>query len=317
MDKYPPPDDRWVRCGVDAYELPRDKMTKEDKNSLNMKVKEFKNKKIIKSIMNDIIEKIEEKVEPSKNIEDGKKEIITRWEKNVKGKQFDTSSKNEKHCGKEGHCLEEAMGIKPNGKNEPDIFGYEMKCDTKVGVTTFVDKEPDYFNIKGESFKGISRVANKSKREELWNNMYRQNTRKKDEKRIGGWKIKKYDVDGQKMIVKDDNSLEIIYNYNHDTREYKDECLDDYYKNGKDHIICKWEKKTLEEFINRKFNQNGFFICNKDKICFGKPISFNMWIQGVKDGIIYYDGYSSIDGRWRGCFRANNKYWHSLITEEY
>jgi hypothetical protein len=42
-----------------------------------------------------------------------------------------------------------------------------------------------------------------------------------------------------------------------------------------------------------------------------------MWIQGVKDGIIYYDGYSSIDGRWRGGFRANNKFWHSLIIEEY
>lgn len=246
-----------------------------------------------------------------------KLEIIRRWKENVKGKQFDTSSKNEKHCGKEGHCLEEAMGIKPNGKNEPDIFGYEMKNDTKVSVTTFIDKEPDYFTNRGEKVVGISRVANKSKREELWNNMFRQNTRKKGEKRIGGWKTNKYDVDGQKMIVTDDNSLEVVYNYNHDKRVYKDECLDEYYKNGEDHIICKWRKKTLEIFINRKFNQKGFFICKKDKICFGQPISFDMWIQGVKDGVIYYDGYSSINGRWRGCFRAKNTYWHSLIIEEY
>jgi len=246
-----------------------------------------------------------------------KKEIIRRWEQNVKGKQLDISSKNEKHCGKEGHCLEEAMGITPNGKNEPDIFGYEMKNDTKVGVTTFIDKEPDYFKIKDEKFTGISRKSNVDKKEQIWNNMYRQNTRKKGEKRIGGWKINKYDMDGQKMIITDDNSLEVVYNYNYDTREYKDNCLYDYYRNGEDHIICKWDKKTLEEFINRKFNQKGFFICKADKICFGKPISFDMWIQGVKDGVIYYDGYSSIDGRWRGCFRANNKYWHSLVIEEY
>jgi len=59
-----------------------------------------------------------------------KGEIIRRWDQNVKGKQLDTSFKNQKHCGKEGHCLEEAMGIKPNGKNEPDIFGFEMKKES-------------------------------------------------------------------------------------------------------------------------------------------------------------------------------------------
>ena len=42
-----------------------------------------------------------------------------------------------------------------------------------------------------------------------------------------------------------------------------------------------------------------------------------MWIQGVKDGVIYYDSYSNIVGRWRGAFRAKNDYWHSLIIEEY
>ena len=64
VDKYPPPDDRWVRIGKNAYNLPRDKMTKEEKKSLNMKVKKFKTKKIIKSIMNDIIDNIIEKSVP-------------------------------------------------------------------------------------------------------------------------------------------------------------------------------------------------------------------------------------------------------------
>ena len=57
VDKYPPPDDRWVRIGKNAYILPRDKMTKEEKLNLTVKVKKFKTKKIIKSIMDDIIEK--------------------------------------------------------------------------------------------------------------------------------------------------------------------------------------------------------------------------------------------------------------------
>lgn len=67
----------------------------------------------------------------SDNNNESKEKIVDTWRKNVKGKQFNTSSKNKKHCGKEGHCLEEAMGIKPNCKNEPDIFGYEMKKESK------------------------------------------------------------------------------------------------------------------------------------------------------------------------------------------
>jgi hypothetical protein len=249
-----------------------------------------------------------------KNLTFDKKEIIKRYKNNVKGKEMDTSSKNPMHCGKGGHWLEEVMGIKPNGKNEPDIFGYEMKNDTKSGFTTFIDKQPDYFCIKGDKFK---LHGNKSKKKTLWTNFYRQKTRKQDEKRIGGWKVDIWDIDGQRLSVCGDNSIIVEYNYEYDTRAYKDECLDNYYKDNKDHIILKWEKNILETCINRKFNQNGFFICKKYKICFGKPITFDMWIQGVKDGIIYYDGYSSIDGRWRGCFRAKNNYWHSLITEEY
>ena len=43
------------------------------------------------------------------------------------------------------------------------------------------------------------------------------------------------------------------------------------------------------------------------------------WIEDVKKGKIYYDGYSKCIGRWRGCFRANNIYWDSLLIpdEEY
>jgi len=58
VDIYPPPDDRWVKIGKNAYILPRDKMTKEEKKSLKLKIKKFKTKKVIKSIMDDIINNV-------------------------------------------------------------------------------------------------------------------------------------------------------------------------------------------------------------------------------------------------------------------
>jgi len=94
------------------------------------------------------------------------------------------------------------------------------------------------------------------------------------------------------------------------------------------HIILEWCAIDLKKTIDTKFNNKGFFICKKDKtnenakyntICFGKPFTFEQWIEDVKKGNIYYDGYSKCNGRWRGCFRASNTYWNSLLipNEEY
>ena len=58
VDIYPPPDDRWIKIGKNEYILPRDKMTKEEKLNLTVKVKKFKTKKIIKSIMDDLIDNV-------------------------------------------------------------------------------------------------------------------------------------------------------------------------------------------------------------------------------------------------------------------
>ena len=55
------------------------------------------------------------------------KQIIEIFNQNVKGVDIILDDKNSKHCGKEGHWLETQMGIKHNSKNEPDLYGYEMK----------------------------------------------------------------------------------------------------------------------------------------------------------------------------------------------
>ena len=57
-DKYPPPNDRWVRMGKNCYILPRDKMTKQEKIEI-IRVKGFKTKKIISNTENTEMEKYE------------------------------------------------------------------------------------------------------------------------------------------------------------------------------------------------------------------------------------------------------------------
>ena len=65
------------------------------------------------------------------DISDKKKIIINLFKDNVKGVEIKIDKKlNLKHCGKEGYWLEEKMRIKNNSKNQPDIYGYEMKKES-------------------------------------------------------------------------------------------------------------------------------------------------------------------------------------------
>ena len=74
-----------------------------------------------------------------------KQDIINRFNQHVKGKKSDTTQSNQKHDGKEGHWLETQMGIRHNGDNAPDLFGYEMKNQTTSGKITFGDWSADEY----------------------------------------------------------------------------------------------------------------------------------------------------------------------------
>ena len=65
--------------------------------------------------------------DPTIDIIDKKRQIITLFNNNVKGREICLEGCHINHDGKEGHWLETKMGIKHNAKNEPDINGYEMK----------------------------------------------------------------------------------------------------------------------------------------------------------------------------------------------
>ncbi len=70
-------------------------------------------------------------------MDEGKQEIINRFNNNVRGRKPDTSNSNQDHDGKSGHWLERQMGIEINNRTEADLFGYEMKNQTTSGKTTF------------------------------------------------------------------------------------------------------------------------------------------------------------------------------------
>ena len=238
--------------------------------------------------------------------------IIQKFNENVRGRSF-IQNENNNHDGNEGHWLEQSMGINPNGVNEPDIHGYEMKKQSLN--TTFIDKKFSNIFLRGD----IIKRGNRSRKDEFWTIFQRSSS---DGIRIGGWKLD-WDVNGQKLFIDEDNNIIIKYNYFHDQRENKDELVPEYYKNNEDHKIMEWEKKHIKEAINSKWNVRGWFICKKnnegvyDKICFGEKFDFDFWIERVRDGIIYYDGYSKIDGRWRGCFRSSSNWFYKLIKETY
>ena len=244
--------------------------------------------------------------------------ILRIFNDNVKGKKYEKS--NKEHNGEEGHWLESQMGVKPNGKNEPDLYGHEMKKDSPK--ITFVDKTPSKIYLEGEEleYKNINKGNNKGKKLQFWNIFQRTNSATK---KIGGWKLDKWDVDGQCLHIDENNNILVLYNYNYDERINKNDLVSDYYKDNTSRIILSWDKIDIETAINNKWNKKGFFICKKNndgiynKICFGDTITFNYWIQQVKEQNIYYDNYSSYDGRWRGGFRASKKWFNKHITEEY
>lgn len=250
-------------------------------------------------------------------METGKKKIIALFKRTVKGKKPDLSKYKTKHDGKEGHWLEVQMGIKPNADNLPDLYGYEMKKNTK-GKTTFGDWSADYYIFKDDKY-----------------NIKRDNFLKifgKPNEKKGGrfsWSgepcptIKLTNSFGQKLFVNKANDILVKYNYSKDTRSAKNKVVPEIMQ--KDNlVIAKWNADSIKEKLERKFNVKGWFRCLKNeegfysKIAFGEPINFDNWIKGVKTGKVFFDsGMYQGNNRHYSQWRANNTYWNNLITSKY
>jgi hypothetical protein len=247
-------------------------------------------------------------------------DIVRTFDKNVRGKKPSVNSSNSAHDGKYGHWLERQMGIKINSKNEPDLLGFEMKNDTKT-KTTFGDWSADYYLFKDPKAK-ITRHQ--------FMTIFGQYNKDKDRYSWSGKpfpKYGKYNDYGQILIIDKNSNLVIIYNYRRDSRTDKEKIVPEVFKKS-DILLARWDAEKIKKKVENKFKKLGWFKCTMDKngtytgIVFAGPLKYSLWLEMVKEGIVYLDSgmYSDLNKpniRPYSSWRAGNKYWDSLIIKKY
>jgi hypothetical protein len=136
-------------------------------------------------------------------------------------------------------------------------------------------------------------------------------------------KIGGYNSFGQKLEVDKDGNIYALYSYDKDQRLNKSSIVPKILQQ-KDLVLAVWDAELMRRRVENKFNKLGWFKCEKDKsgayskIVFGNPINFETWIEGVKKGLIFFDsGMYEGNARPYANWRAENKYWDSLVTEVY
>lgn len=253
--------------------------------------------------------------------------IIDIFKKNVFGKYPDLSQMNSSHDGRAGHWLEKQMGIQPNARSEADLLGFEMKNQTK-SKTTFGDWSPDYFIFNDANI--IPRVKGETavmRRNQHFLPIFGKPNEDKDNRL--SWsgspipKINQRNQYGCILKITSGSDIEIQYSYSFDNRANKAEFVPDIYKK-EDLVIARWSADKMRLKVNKKFNQNGWFRCKTDNsgkyvsIEFGKPLSFESWIQLVNQGIIFFDsGMYETNPRPYSQWRANNSLWDQLVDRKY
>ncbi len=307
--------------------LPRDEkseditsfLTESNKNELNeLDINEVifhkKRNKIIKPIY-----------DPKEEL---KEKIIELFRNNVRGKEPEISDYNEKHCGKEGHWLEKQMNIKPNGNNEPDLYGFEMKKSS--AKITFGDFSASEYLFS----RNISHLCTLNhwlepiiiQRSDFIKYFGNPNPKKNNRYSWSGYCFPTYGIwntCGQKIDIDESNNIYVLYHFEKDERERK-ESFPDYLKVSNPIYIAYWKSEDLKEKVERKFNHHGFFICMKngkkyDKICFGDAFDYEYFIEHMKKRNIFIDsGMYNGNTRNYSQFRSSSQhFWNHLIVEEY
>ncbi len=263
----------------------------------------------------------------SNEITPNKKRILTHFFDNVKDVNVCLDDYNKRHCGKEGHWLENRMGIKHNSNNQPDINGYEMKVfGTK---TTLGDFSASEYIFSGKNRRTHINMLNNWSDDIIMNRQTfiktfgTPNPNKNNRYSWSGSCVPTFGTwnhCGQTLTVSDNNDIVLYYSYSKDTRTNKHE-FDDFMKH--DNIVYAiWLSNKLKNNIENKFNSKGFFVCKKQenkysKICFGKAFNFDYFIECIKNKKIKFDS---------GMYEGNNRnysqfrgscFWNELIYEEH
>ncbi len=243
--------------------------------------------------------------------------IIELFNKNVRGKRPDSSSSNVRHDGRDGHWLEAQMGISHNADNAPDIYGFEMKNNT-TNKTTFGDWSASYYIFKDDRYSIT--------RDEFMEIFGAPNILKNNRYSWSGKptpKIGSFNNFGQILKVDKNNNINAIYSYTKDKRPNKHQVVPkSMQKNNL--LIAQWDSEMMKKRVEDKFNMLGWFKCLKNddgmykSVVFGAPINFETWITGVRKGLIFFDsGMYQGNIRPYSQWRADNKYWDSLVIETY
>lgn len=260
---------------------------------------------------------------------DCKQEIIDMFCKYVKNITVNLEGLNGKHCGKEGHWLENQMNIKHNSNNKPDIHGYEMKKNSKK--ITFGDfsaseylfsKDKPYINKENKWCDDIVTIT----KNEFIKIFGTQKPEKHNRYSWSGSCVPKYNLwnkYGQKLIITGENDIIALYSYIEDSRNDIKINFPEYLKHDIV-IIAVWKNDKMRKHINDKFNQNGFIIMKKEnkvynKICFGKKFDYEMFINGIKERTIIFDSGMYVGNtRNYSQFRSIlTNFWSDLIVEEH
>lgn len=252
--------------------------------------------------------------------EANKQKIIALFRAHVLGKKADVSSLTATHDGKHGHWLETAMGVSRNRNNAPDLLGYEMKNATQ-SMTSFGDWSADYriFSKRGGGYitqddflQYFGKPNPKHNGRFAWSGQICPN-------RVNEWTF-----GGQTLLVDADGNISAVYSYSRDTRPDKATIVPQALQQ-EELVLARWSADFMRNKVERKFNQNGWFKCVKDKktgqythIIFGEPMTFETWIAYVRDGKIIFDsGMHQGNVRPYANWRATNAFWDSLVTSQY
>lgn len=253
-----------------------------------------------------------------------KQDIIRRFRDHVKGKPIVTGG-HAKHCGKEGHWLEKAMGLAPNAKNAPDIGGYEMKKNSKkisfgdysAHEYLFSKDRPTLVQYNNDDFS-CTRV-------EFLHMFGKPNPKKNNRYAWSGACVPKFgawNAFGQTLEITPEKDIVAYYSHAHDTRDAT--LLNPWLQTRPQIMIAVWKYDRMRKNIEDKFNDKGFFICKKSAdvyhtICFGTPFNYDDFLAAVSNNKIIFDsGMYEGNTRNYSTFRSNaNDFWNERITEEY
>lgn len=244
--------------------------------------------------------------------------IIKLFRERVRGNLPDIIGEFSTHDGSSGHWLERTMGLRPNSSNSPDFEGYEMKTGTR-SKTTFGDWSADYYIYKDPAFGKVGRG--------LFLKIFgRPNPLRRNRLSWSGEpspKVSHVNKFGQILVVDFSSNILALYFYSKDTRPDKKSIVP-LSMQRESLVVARWDMESIKSKLERKFNQKGWFKCNKDKqgkyncIVFGAPLSFDKWIEAVKNGTVFFDsGMYEGNSRPYSQWRANNDFWASLVVSSH